>query len=1233
MKWKCEEVQDRTLRPAADEKAFRLHLAALDWSLVDPIVINGPADIKAVNWQGRVQPFTHQVQNLVTFCRRLPVALIADDVGLGKTISAGLILSELITRRRVNRALILCPKVLAPQWVAELDEKFGLVAKDVTGAGLDAEFQRSTQVVVTTYDSARSRLEKIEPGTFDLCILDEAHKLRNLYGTQKPPALAVNVRKALERRPFRFVLMLTATPIQNKVWDLYSLIDLLKVAEGKPNPLGLPDEFNARFVEPGSSGRKLQPMQADTFRRLVRESLSRTRRSDVKLRFPDRRVDLVRVTLQIAEQDMIRIVAGVIDRLNGLQQVSIAQAMMSSPRALVAQAENMARTGTLEDEDVADLRRAADRVAVPAKLAALFQLLDHLRDRNPGTWRAVVFTVRRDTQEMIGDALRARGVPLGFIRGGDGAANQKAIAAYRQDPPKNHVIVSTDAGAEGVNLQAGNVLINYDLPWNPMIVEQRIGRVQRLGSAFDRVVILNLVGAGTVEDRIVARLTEKLQGVSQAIGDIEGILEAADIDADDGEQSFEARVRKMVVQALKGQDVSKAQQMIERNIDDAKQLFESQRVELDATLGDGGEPKGDQRPLPKIERKPPKMSYRDFVLDAKRADGFAVRQIDEDTFEAAGPGRVPEKISFADVAPPAGKGVFSAQSAKSFMPGKRDFERLVQHWVDHHAHRVADLTAGSRDRGLAVAREWVAGQPGCEFVAAEYQTDRDVFQGVAVMRVRAGNGVDSFEKVLRGRIPTPAGHGTVAPDAGTPRVPADVRVSDVLPQFQSIQSAVERDAEVGEFCAFYVDRLREALAAAGTDPGRRSKVDGDFRPYVQAEVMGLEGAKYETGIATVAYRADGVIYRSRLTVIAATRQVVTAPAPAACAVTGAVWPADCLGECAATKTKVLLHRLQQTTAGVSARPDHIVTCEASRDTILLAESGRSAVSGVLVHRRHLRECELTGDLALPAELGASDLSGRTARKDRLVKSALSGRFGLPSEMVECQATGRKVLADEAVRSAATKDWYAKDQLFTSAVSGKQAPPPDMATCEATGDWVFPAELETCTVSWKKVRRDRLVQSVESRRWLLPAHAARTDDGHWALPAEIGECAWRGRKLLVSELGACVLTGLIVDKRWLSPTGELLPVRQALDGRILGEPLSVQEHMWLTMQPGWEKTAVDQVRKTVSPSWAAAVLIAEVRGLFGWRVRHHGVVVRLGPEPAFLSQVLVGVRREGKWSPA
>jgi SNF2 family DNA or RNA helicase len=120
---------------------YELYRAALEWDLTDPIVIETRKDLKSEKrWQERLEPYQHQVANLITFCRRLPVTLLADDVGLGKTISAGLVASELIARGRISKILIVCPKLLGPQWRDELQGKFDISAEIATGQELiDAE--------------------------------------------------------------------------------------------------------------------------------------------------------------------------------------------------------------------------------------------------------------------------------------------------------------------------------------------------------------------------------------------------------------------------------------------------------------------------------------------------------------------------------------------------------------------------------------------------------------------------------------------------------------------------------------------------------------------------------------------------------------------------------------------------------------------------------------------------------------------------------------------------------------------------------------------------------------------------------------------------------------------------------------------------------------------------------------------------------------------------------------
>lgn len=123
----ASQFRNKILRRTADPAEYDLYRAALEWDLVEPIVIEDREDIRSESkWRDRLEPYHHQVTNLITFCRRLPMTLLADDVGLGKTISAGLVASELIACGRLSKILIVCPKILREQWKEELDVKFDI---------------------------------------------------------------------------------------------------------------------------------------------------------------------------------------------------------------------------------------------------------------------------------------------------------------------------------------------------------------------------------------------------------------------------------------------------------------------------------------------------------------------------------------------------------------------------------------------------------------------------------------------------------------------------------------------------------------------------------------------------------------------------------------------------------------------------------------------------------------------------------------------------------------------------------------------------------------------------------------------------------------------------------------------------------------------------------------------------------------------------------------------------
>src|SRR5579862_1748094 len=344
------KLQTKTLRKAPDPSAYKLYRAAQEWDLVDPILIRDREDLKSEpKWHDHVEPYYHQISNLVTFCRRLPVTLLADDVGLGKTISAGLIASELMARHRVSKILVVCPKLLMPQWKEELETKFAIPGVEAVGNDLvNAKVPDGGGVIITTYHSARMHLGALSQAGFEMLILDEAHKLRNLYGTNQPPQVAERFRDALANRMFKYVLMLTATPLQNRLWDIYSLVDLLSVARGHQNPFGSAGVFARTFIDDDQTqARQLASSMRESFRSIVYQYMSRIRRADANLHFPERIVQLHKVDPLAEEVELIDLIAASIQGLDRLSQVSILKALTSSPHALLSELKTRARKGSV----------------------------------------------------------------------------------------------------------------------------------------------------------------------------------------------------------------------------------------------------------------------------------------------------------------------------------------------------------------------------------------------------------------------------------------------------------------------------------------------------------------------------------------------------------------------------------------------------------------------------------------------------------------------------------------------------------------------------------------------------------------------------------------------------------------------------------------------------------------------------------------------------------------------
>ena len=1223
--------QTRILRRKTTPEEYRVYRAGLEWDLTDPIVIEKREDLKSESrWRDRVEPYHHQVTNLITFCRRLPVTLLADDVGLGKTISAGLIISELISRSRLSKILIVCPKLLGPQWQEELHAKFNLTSQIAIGRDLIAADPEETEAIITTYHSARLHLDSIPKDRFQMLVLDEAHKLRNLYGVENPPQVAKRFRKALEERRFRFVLMLTATPIQNRLWDLYSLVDLLTVARGHQNPFGSEGMFARKFIADNrEQARQLKPEARDEFRSIVYGYMSRVRRGDAKLYFPDRVVQLHKVEPTPAEFQLISAIAKPIQKLNRLAQISILQALTSSPDALMAQLNNMARNGTIPGELAATVRAIVTVMPPSAKLHGLGGLIDNLKRENSERWRLVVFTGRLETQTTIQAFLENHGLKVGIINGTSGPRNQETITRFRRTPPDCHVIVSTEAGSEGVNLQVANVLVNYDLPWNPMIVEQRIGRIQRLASDHASVSILNIILRGTFEEYIVGRLMEKLQMASHAIGDIESLLQASGINGEDedGATSFDEKIRQLVIAALAGKNWEEATLKEEQSILDAKSALEREEENINAMLGgtDGAEYVGPRAPtLPGVVRS---MEPRAFTLAAFKILGAHITTLQATDLYLAEENGGREYIRFEESA-------VEGTRSTLYAPGTAGFLRLVGRVIATGIHEVQDLDQNPAKESEELARRWVLTFGGT-FKAVEIEEVLRCFEGTALVRVRATVAHDSYERLVEISCSPAEHHAQVGrtglgPLSNTIEEPGALGVST-----NRLAEAAKLDGAISEFSRFYMERRGQEIQAAGGDERKRKKLEDEFTPRLDMTLVSLEGSMHRQLRVKVLYRFDTEFeYNSTLNVTPHKSELVDAPELGLCARSGKTVPKTCLKQCQITREEVLHHLLVRST--ISSRlalPEYTVFCSLSGNRVLNDEAELSAVSGRLVATSllktsalsgkraepgHFGQCEFTKVEVLNTELATSEVSGKRYRVDEQVRSTVSGKTGHKSEFLICHETRQPLITTEAEQCE---------------VTGNYVRPGILEPCTITQKRVLPSELERCAATGKRALKKLLVTSSLSEAHILEEVALRSATGKFCAPIEARPCLWSGRNCHPDDLRVCGLTRLPIHFEFATANSN--PRLQALVDLLNDVKRTTDEpHLWDAVAAKVAETLgkgrCRVVAAILSPDRLHLAICAEVRTLLGFRVRHAGMVYSIKGH-SIVGRVAQGERTLEGWT--
>lgn len=532
--------------------------------------------------QSSVVPLPHQLYALNRAMSRDRIRyLLADEVGLGKTIEAGLILRELKLRGMVRRVLVVAPKGLVRQWQAEMRLHFGehfrfvepseLVAfrqwRD-NGTQNDENLWRMHDQVICSLDSVkpiegrrgwsleqlgtynRERFEDLISAGWDLVIIDESHRLGG--STEQVARYKLGAALA-EAAPY--LLLLSATPHQGKTDQFMRLMQLLD-REAFPDEGSINRDrvrpFVIRTEKRTAIDAEGQPLFKPRSTRL--QAVAWQDRHAAQQRLYEAVTEYVRHgynQAMAAKQRHIGFLMILMQRLVTSSTAAIRatlekrQALLDAPQAqanlfeavdpdewaeldgqsqldIAVQASGWEREKT-EVEMLLDLARETERQGTDAKAEALLELIYKLQqEENDPQLKVLVFTEFVPTQAMLAEFLESRGFSVAQLNGGmDLDARTRAQQAFSRDV---RVLVSTDAGGEGLNLQFCHAIVNFDMPWNPMRLEQRIGRVDRIGQPHV-VRAINFVLEDTVEHRVREVLEEKLAVIAQEFG----VDKAADV--------------------------------------------------------------------------------------------------------------------------------------------------------------------------------------------------------------------------------------------------------------------------------------------------------------------------------------------------------------------------------------------------------------------------------------------------------------------------------------------------------------------------------------------------------------------------------------------------------------------------------------------------------------------------------------------------------------------------------
>ena len=575
----------------------------------------------------------HQV-DAALFAFRSPLstgAILADEVGLGKTIEAGLVISQRWAERK-RRILVITPSNLRKQWYQELTEKFFVPCRILESKSYNAAIRQGhfrpfdgLDIVICSYHFARNKAGDVNSLPWDLVVIDEAHRLRNVY---KPSNVIANTLKlALAGKD---KLLLTATPLQNSLLELFGLVSFID-----EHTFGDLRSFREQFANLSQQQvfqtlkTRLKPVCHRTLRRQVLPYVKYTARHPIVQPFTpeeseDRLYDLVseylrRDNLQALPASQRTLMTLVLRKLLASSTFAIAGALTTLSNRLKARLRRQEPQESLEDELDQDYEAlgetadewdgdeppeplsATDRATIQREIAELdeFARLATSIEHNAkgralltaleiafskaadfgAAQKAIIFTESRRTQSyllrVLADSPFAEGIVLfngsntddrskliyaewlrrhegtDRVTGSRTADMRSALVDYFRE--QGRIMIATEAGAEGINLQFCSLVVNYDLPWNPQRIEQRIGRCHRYGQEHDVVVVNFLNQNNAADQRVFQLLSEKFQLFEGVFGASDEVLGAIESGVD-----FEKRIAGIYQQCRKPDEIQTA---------------------------------------------------------------------------------------------------------------------------------------------------------------------------------------------------------------------------------------------------------------------------------------------------------------------------------------------------------------------------------------------------------------------------------------------------------------------------------------------------------------------------------------------------------------------------------------------------------------------------------------------------------------------------------------------------